>query len=106
MVKLYRLMCKSEYDRVGITTPFSWQSKAKWFSDDIEFIKSRVSDGKFNNGSFVEGRYDYLVVYDVVDNNEKLKRVSDKEVMLYRKDAPMVKVISVNKIGMNFMKLW
>ena len=102
MVKLYRLMCKAEYDRVDITTPFSWQSKAKWFSDDIEFIKSRVSDGKFNNSSFVEGRYDYLVVYDVVDNNEKLKRVSDKEVMLYRKDAPMVKVISVNKIGMNF----
>ena len=101
-MKLYRLMCKVEYDGVGITTPFSWQSKAKWFSDDIEFIKSRVSDGKFNNSSFVEGRYDYLVVYDVVDNNEKLKRVSDKEVMLYRKDAPMVKVISVNKIGMNF----
>ena len=95
-------MCKAEYDRVDITTPFSWQSKAKWFSDDIEFIKSRVSDGKFNNSSFVEGRYDYLVVYDVVDNNEKLKRVSDKEVMLYRKDALMVKVISVNKIGMNF----
>ena len=95
-------MCKAEYDRVDITTPFSWQSKAKWFSDDIEFIKSRVSDGKFNNSSFVEGRYDYLVVYDVVDNNEKLKRVSDKEVMLYRKDAIMVKVISVNKIGMNF----
>ena len=57
---------------------------------------------RLSNSSFVEGRYDYLVVYDVVDNNEKLKRVSDKEVMLYRKDAPMVKVISVNKIGMNF----
>ena len=98
-MKLYRLMCKAEYDRVDITTPFSWQSKAKWFSDDIEFIKSRVSDGKFNNSSFVEGRYDYLVVYDVVDNNEKLKRVSDKEVMLYRKDAPMVKVISVILVG-------
>ena len=27
------------------------------------------------------------------------KRVSDKEVMLYRKDAPMIKVNSVNKIG-------
>ena len=81
------------------TSPFSWQSKAKWFSDDIEFIKSRVSDGKFNNSNFVEGRYDYLVVYDVTDNNDKLKRVSDKEVMLYRKDAPMIKVIGVNKIG-------
>ena len=91
-------MCKAEYDRVDNTSPFSWQSKAKWFSDDIEFIKSRVSDGKFNNSSFVDGRYDYLVVYDVVDNN-KLKRASYKEVMLYRKDAPMIKVNSVNKIG-------
>ena len=98
-MKLYRLMCKAEYDRVDSTSPFSWQSKAKWFSDDIEFIKSRVSDGKFNNSSFVDGRYDYLVVYDIADNNDKLKRVSDKEVMLYRKDAPMVKVNSVIKLG-------
>ena len=98
-MKLYRLMCKAEYDRVDNTSPFSWQSKAKWFSDDIEFIKSRVSDGKFNNSGFVEGRYDYLVVYDVTDNNDKLKRVSDKEVMLYRKDVPMIKVNVVNKIG-------
>ena len=58
-----------------------------------------MSDGKFNNSSFVDGRYDYLVVYDIADNNDKLKRVSDKEVMLYRKDAPMIKVNSVNKIG-------
>ena len=92
-------MCKAEYDRVDNTSPFSWRSKAKWFSDDIEFIKSRVSDGKFNNSNFVEGRYDYLVVYDVTDNNDKLKRVSDKEVMLYRKDAPMIKVNGVNKIA-------
>ena len=75
---------------------------AKWFSDDIEFIKSRVSDGKFNNSSFVGGRYDYLVIYDVTDNNDKLKRVSDKEVMLYRKDAPMIKVNGVNKVGTAF----
>ena len=98
-MKLYRLMCKAEYDRVDNTSPFSWQSKAKWFSDDIEFIKSRVGDGKFNNGNFVEGRYNYLVIYDIIDNNSKLKRVSDKEVMLYRKDAPMIKVISVDKLG-------
>ena len=58
-----------------------------------------MSDGKFNNSNFVEGRYDYLVVYDVTDNNDKLKRVSDKEVMLYRKDVPMIKVNGVNKIG-------
>lgn len=98
-MKLYRLMCKAEYDRVGNTSPFSWQNKAKWFSDDIEFIKSRVGDGKFNNSNSVGGRYEYLVVYDVTDNNDKLKRVSDKEVMLYRKDAPMIKANGVNKIG-------
>ena len=58
-----------------------------------------MSDGKFNNSSFVDGRHDYLVVYDIADNNDKLKRVSDKEVMLYRKDAPMIKVNSVIKLG-------
>ena len=69
------------------------------FPKFIEFIKSRVGDGKFNNSSFVEDRYGYLVVYDVTDNNNKLKRVSDKEVMLYRKDAPMIKVNVVIKAG-------
>ena len=98
-MKLYRLMCKAEYDRVDNTSPFSWQSKAKWFSDDIEFIKTRVNDGKFNNSGFVDGRYDYLIIYDIIDDNDKLKRVSNKEVMLYRKDAPMVKVNSVTKVG-------
>ena len=92
-------MCKAEYDRVDNTSPFSWQSKAKWFSSDIEFIKSRVSDGKFNNSSFIDGRYNYLIIYDIIDDNSKLNRVSDKEVMLYRKDAPMIKMNSVNKLG-------
>ena len=46
----------------------------------------------------VIGRYDYLIIYDVVDDRNKLKRVSDKEVMLYRKDAPMIKVNSVSKL--------
>ena len=49
-------------------------------------------------GECVKGGYDYLVTYDVTDNNNKLKRVSDKEVMLYRKDAPMIKVNSVSKL--------
>ena len=93
-------MCKTEYDKVDNTSPFSWQSKAKWFSDDIEFIKSRVGDGKFNNSNFIDDRYEYLVVYDVTDDNDKLKRVSDKEMMLYRKDAPMIRVNGVNKIGL------
>lgn len=65
----------------------------------VIFIKSRVGDGKFNNSSFVDGRYEYLVVYDVTDDNDKLKRVSDTEMMLYRKDAPMIKANYVNKIG-------
>ena len=92
-------MCKAEYDRVDNTSPFSWQSKVKWFSSDIEFIKTRVSDGKFNNSGFVDGRYNYLIIYDIIDDNSKLNRVSDKEVMLYRKDVPMIKVISVIKVG-------
>ena len=78
---------------------FLGKVKLSSYRDDIEFIKSRVGDGKFNNSGFVEGRYDYLIIYDVVDDRNKLKRVSDKEVMLYRKDAPMIKVNSVNKIG-------
>ena len=39
------------------------------------------------------------IIMWVDDDNDKIKRVSNKDVMLYRKDAQMIKVNSVIKVG-------
>ena len=95
--KLYRFMCKEEFDNTSVDNCFSWNSKAKFFTDDFSFLIKRVKDGKFNNSKFKPEKYVHLVVYEIVDTHNKLIRVSDKELMLCRKDAPMVSVVSISK---------
>ena len=36
----------------------------KWFSPSLDFIVSRVRDGKFNNSKFVPNRYTHIVAFD------------------------------------------
>ena len=97
-MKLYRMMSKKEFDSVSSTSPFSWRSKCKWFTDNKDFILSRVTDGKFNNSKFKKDRYTHLVEYTVEDIGV-LVRVSNNELMLRIKDEPKLKVSCVNKIG-------
>ncbi|AFL47770.2 hypothetical protein ZZ1p0236 [Acinetobacter phage ZZ1] len=95
MITLYRLMCEDEFNKVSEFQPFAWQSRFKWFTDTIEFLK-RVKDGNFNNSKFKPNRYDYLVVYEIEDD-WVLHRVSNHEVMLRREKQPFVKVKSFTK---------
>ena len=94
-LRVYRRMCKQEYDSVCEKFPFSWNKGCKWFTDDINFLQ-RVNDKKFNNSTFIKGRYDYLIEYEV-ESIDKFERVSNFELMLRRKFAHMIKVISVIK---------
>lgn len=82
---VYRLMCKKEFDRVCNEFPLSWNSKHKWFTDDIKFLH-RVNDGNFNNSKFKADKYTHLVVYKV-KNPHYLKRVSNSELMISRAQA-------------------
>ena len=94
-MKLYRLMCDEEFNPICEKYPFSWNKSCKWFTDDVEFLQ-RVSDKKFNNSKFKQNRYKNLVVYQV-ENISTFERVSHKELMLRRKNAQNVKVVSVLK---------
>lgn len=94
-MKLYRLMCDEEFNSVCEKHPFSWNKSCKWFTDDVEFLQ-RVSDNKFNNSKFKQDRYKNLVVYQV-ENLTTFEKVSNKELMLRRKHAQNVKVVSVLK---------
>ena len=98
-MRLYRLMSKPEFDSVSEDHPFSWNSKFKWFSPNKDFILNRVKDGKFNNSNFDNKRYTHLVEYAIDDYRNVLKVVSNYEIMLARKDEPLLTLLQVNKIG-------
>lgn len=98
MITLYRVMCQAEYDGVSCDTPFAWHTKNKWFTDDLTFIQERVLDGKFNNSSHKPERYTHLVKYEL-HNLNGFNRVSNNELMLKRKDAPLTSVNQVVKLG-------
>ena len=98
-MKLYRAMSEQEFNNVTNDRPFAWKSKFKWFSPNKEFVLNRVRDGKFNNSNFDNRRYTHLVEYLVEDNLKVLQTVSTHEMMLARKDEPLIKVLSVLKIG-------
>lgn len=83
-------MCKEEANAICNKFPLSWKSKFKWFTDDLNFLL-RVSDGKFNNSK----SYEILVTYEI--NDQFLKRVSNNELMLARKDQPLAKVRLIKK---------
>lgn len=87
---VYRLMCKDEADGICENFPLSWNSKHKWFTDDINFL-NRVADGRFNNSAHRDNMYTHLVEY-LVTNPDFLERVSNSELMLSRKNAPMAQL--------------
>ena len=95
---IYRAMCDMEYNSVCKKYPLSWNSKCKWFSDDLNFILERVRDGKFNNSKFKDNAYRNIVKYRVMNPNV-LIRVSDNELMLRRKSQPLVGIEFVGWIN-------
>lgn len=88
-------MCEEEFDKCSDKHPISWNSKCKWFTDNLDFLK-RVSDGSFNNSKFKQ-KYTCLIVYDVV-SLDRFKKVSTNELMLMRKDQPCVGIKILYKI--------
>ena len=78
-------MCKEEADGICENFPLSWNSKFKWFTDNIHFLE-RVADGKFNNSHGTK-KYTHLAKY-LVKFPDYLQRVSTHELMLNRHAAP------------------
>ena len=79
---LYRAMCLEEYKNTKDNS-FSFIKRYKWFSNNIEFIKDRVKDGKFNNSIFVKGMYTHLIKLEIDD--EYITKLNEKEYMLDRR---------------------
>ncbi len=64
----------------------------KWFSDDLEFIKSRVQDGSFNNSKHKTDRYVRIFEFEI-DDFSKADFISNNEIQLDRRKNPKITLI-------------
>lgn len=95
---LYRAMCDLEFQDMQKFNSLSWNSKHKWFGTE-SFVKSRVQDGQFNNSRFVNGRYNNLVRFEISDDSlQYFSKCGNREFKLERRKAPMIKILSWEKI--------
>lgn len=79
-------MCKKEFEET-IKGNLSWNSRFKWFGT-YEFVTNRVQDNKFNNSKFVNGRYKYLIEFDIKEDMlELFTKCGYNEFMLDRRKA-------------------
>lgn len=97
MITLYRAMCRTEADKTMKNQSPDWNSRYKWYSDDLNWILSRVRDGRFNNSNFVLNRYSSVLRHVIRDEDlVKFSRVGFKELMLDRRHSNSVKFVEVN----------
>lgn len=100
-IVLYRAMSLSEFKLTMRNKKLSFgsNSKFKWFSPSLRFIKSRVRDGKFNNSDSVHDRYDHIVKFTFTKTSlDVFKNVGNNELMLNVRKVPFIRVVSVKDI--------
>ena len=80
---IYRAMCEIEYKRTMSN------------GYNLDFIKSRVQDGCFNNSKHKPDRYARLLAFKI-DDLDKSDFVSDNEIQFDRRKNP--KIILIGEI--------
>lgn len=90
---IYRAMCKEEYERTIERGSPDFYKRYKWFSPNLDWINSRVRDGKFNNSKFKQGAYDYVVTFEW--DGEKADRTTTNEIQFDRRSNPNIRVVRV-----------
>ncbi|MFA6199298.1 MAG: hypothetical protein WC679_02665 [Bacteroidales bacterium] len=89
---VYRAMCEAEFNETMNTKQLSWLSRFKWFGT-LDFIKQRVTDGKFNNSTFIKDRYCKIIKFEIDDSSLcHFKKVGYRELMLDRRKTPLIKI--------------
>lgn len=61
---VYRAMSQQEFEETVKYGKPSFIRKMKWFSDSLDFISSRVRDGRFNHSDQCPDRYVRIVEFD------------------------------------------
>lgn len=96
---LYRAMSQEEADKTLQDQIPTFNSRYKFFSQDLAFIKNRVKDGSFAHSNFkVEP---YLVILKYIITNSSLRyftTLNQKELMLDVRKLPIVKFIKIEEL--------
>ena len=90
---LYRAMCKEEFDSTMKEGSAVFYKRFKWFTPNIDFLLSRVRDGKFNNSHIEKNRYDYIVCFEA--DISKARVLNSNEIQFDRRRNPSIKVKEV-----------
>ena len=100
ILTVFCAMCPEEYQKTIATNKFSWKTRHKFFSENLDFIINRVRDGKFSHSAFKTDKYKHLVkfVVKVHGNNNPFVSVSNHELMLSVRKQSLVEVISVETV--------
>jgi len=89
---VYRAMCEEEYLNTLKEKQPVFIKRFKWFSHNLNFIKSKVKDGKFNNSQFVPDRYKYVLSFKVYDIY-KVDFITRNEVQVDRRKNVNIQLI-------------
>jgi len=90
-IVLYRAMSQQEAEKTLRYKEPIFEKRFKWFSADLNFIKGRVQDGRFNNSAFVTDRYTRLLAFEIAEEDLKYLKVKRKELEIDRRKSGLVK---------------
>lgn len=92
-------MCEEEYlTTVKYSSLQFYRNREKCFSPNLDWIKNRVCDGKFNNSTFCIDRYKYIVCFIIPSSQIYKFRVHLLEWKTdIRKQVKIDKVILITK---------
>lgn len=93
---IYRAMCKEEYNRTIKYKIPDFRNRFKWFSTNLEFILTRVQDGKFNNSKYKQNRYDYILEFEC--DGTQADWINTNEIQFDRRKNPNIKFIKLINI--------
>lgn len=99
MIKLYRAMNEVEKSKTLFYQSLQFnRNREKCFSPNLNWITTRVQNGKFNNSNFVIDRYRYLLEFCFEDESIAAFRCCNNEWKTNIRKLPLIKLVSVTDI--------
>lgn len=92
-MKIYRAMGTDELNKTIHLGRPDFLKRFKWFSPNLQWIHTRVRDGKFNNSKFKQDRYEHICEFEWDGNN--MDFISTNEIQFDRRKNPTIKLVKV-----------
>lgn len=93
----YRAMSKEEANDTLSQQKIAFRKRFKFFSTDLNFIKSRVRDGFFANTHHFINPYEVVLKFEIL-GSEHFQKLNQKEFMLDVRKTPLIKVLSISTV--------